>query len=116
MSREKPFLFVDGAGRYNLRVPGVTIDAGAVRSPVLLRVGTRNGDDSARKSDPRDPTTISDVYFRVRFEVPVTPGVRLHHVMTVNLGAGTIDHVVNNTGAPVDNSNTGQPSFITEFP
>jgi hypothetical protein len=50
------------------------------------------------------------------FEVPVTPGVRLHHVMTVNLSAGTIDHVVNDTGAPVDNSNTGRPSFIAEFP
>ena len=50
------------------------------------------------------------------FEVPVTPGVRLTHVMTVNLGAGTIDHVVNDTGAPVDNSNTGQPSYISQFP
>jgi hypothetical protein len=50
------------------------------------------------------------------FEVPVTPGVRLHHVMTVNLSAGTIDHVVNDTGAPVDNSNTGRPSFVAEFP
>jgi hypothetical protein len=50
------------------------------------------------------------------FEVPVAPGVRLHHIMTVNLGAGTIDHVVNDTGAPVDNSNTGQPSFVVEFP
>jgi hypothetical protein len=50
------------------------------------------------------------------FEVPVAPGVRLHHIMTVNLGAGTIDHVVNDTGAPVDNSNTGVPSFVVEFP
>jgi hypothetical protein len=50
------------------------------------------------------------------FEVPVTPDVRLHHIMTVNLGAGTIDHVVNGTGGPVDNSNTGQPSFVVEYP
>jgi hypothetical protein len=50
------------------------------------------------------------------FEVPVTPGVQLHHVMTVNLSAGTIDHVVNDTGAPVDNSSTGTPSFVVEFP
>jgi len=46
----------------------------------------------------------------------VTPGVRLQHVLTVNLGAGTIDHVVNDTGAPVDNSNTGQPSYVVEYP
>jgi hypothetical protein len=50
------------------------------------------------------------------FEVPDRPGVRLHHVMTVNLGAGTIDHVVNGTGAPVDNSNTGTPSYVVEHP
>ena len=50
------------------------------------------------------------------FEVPVTPGVRLHHVLTVNLSAGTIDHVVNDTGAPVDNSNTGTPSYVAEYP
>lgn len=50
------------------------------------------------------------------FEVPVRPGVRLHHVMTVNLSAGTIDHVVNDTGAPVDSSNTGVPSFVASFP
>lgn len=50
------------------------------------------------------------------FEVPVTPGVRLHHVMTVNLSAGTINHVVNDTGAPVDPSTTGQPSFVVEYP
>ncbi|MEU4746253.1 hypothetical protein AB0G02_38130, partial [Actinosynnema sp. NPDC023658] len=29
------------------------------------------------------------------FEVPTTPGVKLHHIMTVNLSAGTVDHVVN---------------------
>jgi hypothetical protein len=241
------------ADRPGVVIAGVTIDAGPVNSPVLLRVGTRNGNNGASKSDPLDPTTISDVYFRVGgphvgkadvtlevnsdnvlvdniwawradhgvpgsvgwevntgrngvivngddvtatglfvehyqqynviwngergrtvffqnelpydppnqaawqhdgilgwaaykvaddvrthqlagggsyiftnvdptihaahgFEVPVTPGVRLHHVMTVNLGAGTIDHVVNDTGAPVDNSNTGQPSFVADFP
>jgi hypothetical protein len=241
------------ADRPGVVVAGVTIDAGPVNSPALLRVGTRNGNHGAGKSDPLDPTTISDVYFRVGgphvgkadvtlevnsdnvlidniwawradhgvpgsvgwevntgrngvivngddvtatglfvehyqqynviwngergrtvffqnelpydppnqaawqhdgilgwaaykvadhvrthqlagggsyiftnvdptihaahgFEVPVTPGVRLHHVMTVNLGAGTIDHVVNDTGAPVDNSNTGQPSFVADFP
>ena len=36
------------------------------------------------------------------FEVPQTPGVKLHHIMTVNLSAGTIDHVVNGVGDPAD--------------
>ncbi|MFI2752172.1 adenylyl cyclase [Cellulomonas sp. P22] len=234
-------------------VAGLTIDAGTVNSPVLLRVGTAKGSHRHGASDPRNPTTLSDVYFRVGgphvgkatvslevnsddvlidhlwawradhgvpgsfgwdvstgrngvvvngddvtatglfvehyqqfnviwngergrtvffqnelpydapnqaawqhdgvlgwaaykvsdkvrqhelwgggayvytnvdptlhatrgFEVPVTAGVRLHHVMTVNLGAGTIDHVVNDTGAPVDNSNTGTPSFVVSYP
>ena len=234
-------------------IAGVTIDAGEVNSPVLLRIGTKHGNHGSRRDDPDNPTTLSDVYFRIGgphvgkadvslevnsdnvlidhlwawradhgvpgsfgwdvntgrngvivngddvtatglfvehyqqynviwngengrtvffqnelpydppdqaawqhdgvlgwaaykvaddvqthalwgggsyiftnvdptihatrgFEVPVTPGTQLHHIMTVNLSAGTIDHVVNNTGAPVDNSNTGQPSYIVEFP
>jgi len=234
-------------------IAGVTIDGGTVSSPALLRVGSKDGDEDAGTSDPRNPTTLNDVYFRVGgphvgkaevslevnsddvlidhiwawradhgvpgsvgwdvntgrngvivngddvtatglfvehyqqynvvwngergrtvffqnelpydppnqaayqhdgvlgwaaykvadgvrthelwgggayvffnvdpsihasrgFEVPVTPGVRLHHVLTVNLSAGTIDHVVNDTGAPVDNSNTGTPSFVAEYP
>jgi len=50
------------------------------------------------------------------FEVPVTDGVRLHHVMTVNLGAGTIDHVVNDTGEPATTDDIGVPSYVVEFP
>jgi hypothetical protein len=231
-------------------VAGVTIDAGPVNSPVLLRIGDTHGRD---KSDPRNPTTISDVYFRIGgphvgratvtmeinsdhvlldhtwvwradhgvpgsvgwtvnttrngvvvngddvtatglfvehfhqynvvwngergrtvffqnelpydppnqaawqhdgilgwaaykvsdrvrthelwgggayiftnvdptihashgFEVPERAGVKLHHILTVNLSAGTIDHVVNDTGGQVDNSNTGTPAFVAEFP
>jgi hypothetical protein len=50
------------------------------------------------------------------FEVPQTPGVRLHHVMTVNLGAGTIDHVVNGVGGPADTTRVGQPVFVVDYP
>jgi hypothetical protein len=50
------------------------------------------------------------------FEVPVTPGVKLHDVLTVNLSAGTIDHVVNDTGAPVSNAAIGVPSYVVSFP
>jgi len=34
----------------------------------------------------------------------------------VNLDYGTIEHVVNDVGAPVDSSNTGTPSYITDYP
>ncbi len=50
------------------------------------------------------------------FEVPVTPGVRLEHILTVNLGAGTIEHVVNGVGGQVDNSNTGTPAYVLNYP
>jgi hypothetical protein len=50
------------------------------------------------------------------FEVPQTPGVQLHHVMTVNLGAGTIDHVVNGVGGPADTSRVGAPVYIVDYP
>ncbi|HZB30543.1 MAG TPA: adenylyl cyclase [Streptosporangiaceae bacterium] len=50
------------------------------------------------------------------FEVPVTPGVRMNHLLTVNLSAGTIDHVVNDTGAPVTTDAIGVPSFVVGFP
>ncbi|MCU1678331.1 MAG: hypothetical protein JWM93_3089, partial [Frankiales bacterium] len=50
------------------------------------------------------------------FEVPVTPGVKLHHIMTVNLSAGVIDHVVNGVGAEADTTKIGQPVYVTEYP
>jgi hypothetical protein len=50
------------------------------------------------------------------FEVPQTPGVKLHHVMTVNLGAGTIDHVVNGVGGPADTSRVGSPVYVVDYP
>jgi hypothetical protein len=50
------------------------------------------------------------------FEVPDRPGVRLHDIMTVQLGAGTVDHVVNDTGAPVNGDAVGVPSFVVSYP
>ena len=237
-------------------VAGVTIDAGTVTSPVLMRVGKRNGKSGHKKSGRANPTTLSDVYFRVGgphvgkadialevnsdhvlidqtwvwradhgvegftdterwntnigrngvvvngddvtatglfvehfqqyntvwngergvtilyqnelpydppsqarwmhdgvegwagykvgarvrthrlygggvyvfnrndpsihtengFEVPQRPGVQLHHVMTVNLGAGTIDHVVNGVGDPADVTRIGAPVYIADYP
>jgi hypothetical protein len=49
------------------------------------------------------------------FEVPVRPGVKLHDILTVFLNAnGGIDHVVNDTGAPVNSSN--QVTNVVSFP
>jgi hypothetical protein len=238
-------------------IAGVTIDAGTIESPVLMEVGKKDGSQSSKKNDPSNPTTLSDVYFRVGgphigkadvalevnrdnvlidhtwvwradhgvegfsgdterwntnisrsgvivngdnvtvnglfvehfqeyntiwngengltilyqnelpydppsqadwmhdgvegwagykvgdqvrthtlygggvyvfnrnnpsihtengFEVPQAPRVQLHHVMTVNLGAGTIDHVVNGVGGPADVSRVGAPVYIVDYP
>jgi hypothetical protein len=48
--------------------------------------------------------------------VPNAPGVRLHHLLTVNLGGGTLDHVVNGVGAAADQGNVGVPVHVTDYP
>jgi len=58
-----------------------------------------------------DPT----IHATRAFEVPVTPGVKLHDILTVSLGAGTIDHVVNDTGAAAQAPST-TPINIVSFP
>ena len=49
------------------------------------------------------------------FEVPETPSVQLHHIMTVNLSAGTIEHVVNDIGARADIDHIRVPSYIVDY-
>jgi len=59
-----------------------------------------------------DPT----VHTENGFEVPDEPGVRLHHIMTVNLSAGIIDHVVNGLGEAADTTRIGAPVYIIDYP
>ncbi len=49
-----------------VKLAGLLFDAGTVSSPVLLQVGT----PQAHKSDPADPTTLSDVFFRIGGATP----------------------------------------------
>jgi hypothetical protein len=49
------------------------------------------------------------------FEVPVNPGGKLHDLLALSItNHGTIDHVVNDVGAPTD-ANTS-PSFVVSYP
>ena len=58
-----------------------------------------------------DPT----IHASHAFEVPVTPGVKLHDILTLAIsGAGTIDHVVNDVG-PATDKNT-DPVDIVSYP
>lgn len=53
------------ADKPGIILAGVTIDGGSVESPVLLQVGKRNGNNGVANNDPNNPTTLSDVYFRI---------------------------------------------------
>jgi len=58
-----------------------------------------------------------DIHVSQAFEVPETPGVQLHDLLTINLsGPGTIDHVVNDTGAPVSSANPDVASQVVDYP
>ncbi len=49
------------------------------------------------------------------FEVPVTPGVKLHDILTLSItNHGTIDHVVNDFGPPTDADT--HTSTVVEYP
>ena len=50
------------------------------------------------------------------FEVPEGDGISLHHIMTVNLSAGVITHVVNGVGGTADTTAIGVPQYLTQFP
>ena len=51
------------------------------------------------------------------FEVPETPGVRLHHIMTVHLdGLGVIENVVNGVGDRAGGTIQGQPRYVVDYP
>jgi hypothetical protein len=53
-----------------VKLGGLLFDAGPVSSPVLLEVGTGRGQNGQgaepeRRTDPTDPTSIQDVFFRI---------------------------------------------------
>ena len=58
-----------------------------------------------------DPT----IHASRAFEVPVTPGVKLHDILSLSItNHGTIDHVVNDVGAPTPPDTT--PVNIVSYP
>ena len=59
-----------------------------------------------------DPTVVADS----AFQVPDAPGVRFHDLVTVSLGGdGTISHVINSAGDPVNSTNAGI-SYLVSYP
>jgi hypothetical protein len=75
-----------------VKLAGLLFDAGPVNSPLLLQVGTKN----AHKSDPADPTSIQDVFFRVGGATPGKATVSLQvdsdNVIIDDIWAWRADH------------------------
>jgi hypothetical protein len=84
-----------------VEISDLIFDAGAVNSPVLLQVGTghaSNGQATEHNhwSDPSDPTTLSDVYFRIGGahvgKATVSLEVNSDNVILDNIWAWRADH------------------------
>jgi len=89
-----------------VKLAGLMLDAGPLNSPVLLQVGTKN----AHKSDPADPTTLSDVFLRIG---GATPGkattsliVNSDDVLLDDIWAWRADHG-NGVGWTANTADTG---------
>jgi hypothetical protein len=89
-----------------VKLSGLLFDAGPVSSPVLLEVGSSN----SHKSDPGDPTSLHDVFFRIG---GATPGkattslvVNSDNVLLDDIWAWRADHG-NGVGWTANTADTG---------
>jgi hypothetical protein len=89
-----------------VKLSGLLFDAGPVNSPVLLQVGTPH----AHESDPGDPTSVQDVFFRIG---GATPGkattslvVNSDNVLLDDIWAWRADHG-NGVGWRANTADTG---------
>jgi hypothetical protein len=106
-----PMTVADVSG---VKLAGLLFDAGRVNSPVLLQVGTHGdgdqGDEDDGKSDPSDPTSLQDVFFRIG---GATPGkattsliVNSDNVVLDDIWAWRADHG-NGVGWTANTADTG---------
>jgi len=89
-----------------VKLAGLIFDAGPVNSPMLLQVGTPD----ATQSDPANPTSLQDVFFRIG---GATPGkattsliVNSDNVLLDNIWAWRADHG-NGVGWTLNTADTG---------
>jgi hypothetical protein len=76
-----------------VKLSGMIVDAGPVKSPALMRIGSANG---SAAGNPADPTLIQDVYFRIGGAEPGAATnsliVNSSHVILDNIWAWRADH------------------------
>ncbi|ROS23909.1 adenylyl cyclase [Cellulomonas sp. PhB150] len=99
-----------------VKIAGIMFDAGAQNSPALLKVGTALSkiDGLLRKqhlSDPKDPTTLSDVFFRIGGahvgKATQSLVVNSNNVIVDHTWAWRADHGVGGVGWDVNTAETG---------
>lgn len=103
-----------------VKLAGLLFDAGPVNSPVLLQIGTGRGerdadenssdDSDERKSDPNDPSSLQDVFFRIAGATPGKATISLivnsDNVLLDNLWVWRADHG-NGVGWTANTADTG---------
>jgi hypothetical protein len=98
-----------------VKLAGFMIDAGPVNSPVLLQVGTQHAWDSQARanndwSDPADPTSLQDIFFRIGGPGPgkatTTLIVNSDNVILDDIWAWRADHGAG-VGWEVNTADTG---------
>jgi len=105
-----------------VKLSGLLFDAGPLNSPVLLQVGTLH----AHKSDPNDPTLLSDVFFRIggatAGKATISLVVNSDNVLLDDIWAWRADHGTGvgwtdntaDTGAIVNGDNVTAYSLFVE--
>ena len=122
-----PMTIADVAG---VVVAGVTIDAGSTLSPALMQVGKKSGskhdedddkegaDRGGKHNDARNPTTLSDVYFRVGGphigKADVSLEVNSDNVLVDHIWAWRADHGVEGFSGDTErwNTNVGRNGVV----
>jgi hypothetical protein len=89
-----------------VKLAGLMFDAGPLNSPVLLQVGDKN----AKKSNPNNPTSLQDVFFRIggaaAGKATTSLVVNSDNVLLDNIWAWRADHG-NGVGWTVNTADTG---------
>jgi hypothetical protein len=93
-------------------ISGLIVDAGPVNSPVLMQIGTKNGNNGRPHNQPSDPTALQDVFFRVGGphvgKATVSLEVNTDNTILDDLWIWRADHgVAGSVGWTVNTANNG---------
>lgn len=93
-------------------IAGITVDAGAVNSPVLVQIGTKNGNNGRPHDGAADPVALQDVFFRIGGphvgKATVALEVNTDHAVLDDLWVWRADHgVPGSVGWTVNTADTG---------